>query len=89
MIGEPTPAREPEILDLTQEPRVPPSPATFALLPFEERRFREYARIGLAGALVLCILVEIIFVFSAFLWGRLMPLRPVTPNVVGRDGGTC
>ena len=75
MSGEHTPPREPAALDLTHEPRVSSNPATFPLLPFEERRFREYARIGLAGALVLCILVEIIFIFVAFLLGK--PLQEV------------
>ncbi|HET7886304.1 MAG TPA: hypothetical protein VFL62_08775 [Bradyrhizobium sp.] len=61
---------EPEILDLTKEAQVPPGLAKIPTIPFDERRFREYSRIGLAGSLVACIIMIILGLFWAFLSGR-------------------
>jgi hypothetical protein len=69
--GEPSLRTEPETLDLTKfEARVPSGLAKIPVIPFDERRFREYARIGLAGSLIFCIMIQILFVFTSLLLGK-------------------
>jgi len=57
-------------LDLTKEPQVSPGLSNISTAPFDKGRFQEYCRILLAGALVGCVFVEILFMFVLFLVGR-------------------
>lgn len=57
-------------LDLTREPRVPSSLSNIPAVPFDRSRFREYARLSLASALILCIIFQIGFLYVSFLYGK-------------------
>lgn len=61
-----------EELDLTKEAPVPPGLSRISTTPFDRGRFHEYSRMGMAGALVFCIFIEIVLMFGCFIIGKPM-----------------
>lgn len=58
-------------LDLTKvDPQVSPGLSRIPTNLFDRGRFHEYCRMGMAGALIFCVLLEIIFMFVSFLAGK-------------------
>jgi hypothetical protein len=57
-------------LDLTREPQVPSSLSNISTIPFDRHRFREYSRLGMASALVFCVIPQIVFLYTSFLYNK-------------------
>jgi len=58
-------------LDLTKvDPQVAPDLSSIPTNLFDRGRFHEYCLMGMAGALIFCIFVEIVLMFVSFLAGK-------------------